>query len=358
MATKEQMNQLSQLSTDIESIDMDKLLRPSLGVESLQTVIGPKIDEVKKKLNFAIEIVPSVHTDFVPPVIQVFQNIKSILSAHANRNNTDYVAQKNTLLTNLDGYLIELQKHWSPFVVATVEARGFLEDQGIRLEYQRTIESMKQESAAALELVKQEAAKTIDEARKLAQQIEDRARRTAAHISVESAQEQFREAQTYHKSQVKTWAWITVIPVVIFLIATLYFYNEHLIPVFTTKNIKELNDFNIENSKWIIIYKSVMRLTILTALGAIATFCLRIFRANLHMFQHNLHRQRITNSMSAFVESAVTPEQRDLILTHLVDSVSNFGMSGLLQNEDDSIHPSRMTIDTIARTFAPQTPKS
>jgi len=62
--------------------------------------------------------------------------------------------------------------------------------------------------------------------------------------------------------------------------------------------------------------------------------------------------------MSAFVESAVTPEQRDLILAQLVDAVATFGTSGLLQKEDDSIHSPKMTIDTITRTFAPPSQKS
>jgi len=57
--------------------------------------------------------------------------------------------------------------------------------------------------------------------------------------------------------------------------------------------------------------------------------------------------------MAAFVESAITLEQRDLILTHLVDAVATFGDSGLLHKEDDSIHASKMTIYTISRTFAP-----
>ena len=60
---------------------------------------------------------------------------------------------------------------------------------------------------------------------------------------------------------------------------------------------------------------------------------MKILKAQLHMFQHNLHRRRITNSIEAFVESAITPEQRDLILAHLVDAVATFGNSGLLDSD-------------------------
>lgn len=71
----------------------------------------------------------------------------------------------------------------------------------------------------------------------------------------------------------------------------------------------------------------------------------------MHMYQQNLHRQRVTNSMAAFVESAVTPEQRDLILAHLVDAVAAFGCSGLLAKEDDAVYVPKMTIDSITRNI-------
>jgi len=86
--------------------------------------------------------------------------------------------------------------------------------------------------------------------------------------------------------------------------------------------------------------------------GAAATFCLRILRAQMHMSQHNRHRQRVANSMEAFVEAAITPEQRDLILAQLVSSVVDFGTSGLLSREDDSVYAPKMTIDSITRMIS------
>jgi len=58
--------------------------------------------------------------------------------------------------------------------------------------------------------------------------------------------------------------------------------------------------------------------------------------------------------MESFVESASTPEQRDLILAHLVDAVATFGTSGLIRKEEDTIHPSKMIIDSITRNISGQ----
>ena len=65
-----------------------------------------------------------------------------------------------------------------------------------------------------------------------------------------------------------------------------------------------------EQWQWHVVYYSAIRITILTAVGAAATFCLRILRAQMHMSHHNRHRQRVANSMQAFVEAAVTPRAK------------------------------------------------
>jgi hypothetical protein len=54
--------------------------------------------------------------------------------------------------------------------------------------------------------------------------------------------------------------------------------------------------------------------------------------------------------MAAFVESAITPEQRDAILSHLVEAVADFGKSGLLER-DDGIYGGKMNIETIVKSF-------
>lgn len=347
MATKAHKDNLTRTIEKFKSIDKDRLLRPSLGEESLESAFGQKLAMLNEMLQFAQTYMETVSDNTVSQVASELNSIHNILEAQSKRANSEYVSQKIQFLTSIENQIESLRQFWPPFVTAAVEARGFLQDEGIRKEYQRTVDSMKEESATALRLVKEESARTIGEAQKLAQQIEERARRTAAHISVEAAQEQFKLGQRHHFWQVILWAALSAAGVGGFVYLAWHFYNEPLL------SDAQLSDDKLaEKIKWIVLYKSIIRIAILAAVGAIATFCLRIFRAHMHMFQHNLHRQRVTNSMAAFVESAITPEQRDLILTHLVDAVASFGNSGLLQKEDDTIHSPTMTIDTIARTFS------
>lgn len=258
------------------------------------------------------------------PSLEIFGSVLTCLQ---------FTAKIRTVVNNL---LQQLQPHWCHFVTAAIEARGFLEDEGIRKEYQKAVTEMQTQAGDALKHVQEESAKTIAEARKLAEEIEQRARRTAAHISVAEAQKQFREAQSDLDGQVKIWTALSILSLAAFLGVAVYLSKVKL----------------PDEWQWHVVYYTAIRITILTAVGAAATFCLRILRAQMHMSHHNRHRQRVANSMEAFVEAAITPEQRDMILAQLVGSVVDFGTSGLLSKEDDAVYAPKMTIDSITRMIA------
>lgn len=337
MATEQAYADLANTIATLKKIDKERLLRGTLGEESLQqSGFAETLQLILQKAEFALVHGKDVDDSALNNVRSVFENLKHILDAQQQRNNSEYVLERVNFLTQVPLRLEELRAYWPPFVCAAVESRGFLQDEGIRQEYQRTVSEMKVQAEDSLKHVREESGRVLDEAKKLAQEIEERARRTAAHISVEAAQIQFREAQKRLNGQVKLWGWLSGGATAAFIAGAIYLAKIHL----------------PEGMKWEVIYFAAIRITILTAVGAVATFCLRILRAHMHMSQHNLHRQRLANSMASFVESAITPEQRDLILAQLVTSVADFGTSGLLSKEDDSVYSPRMTIEAITRTLS------
>jgi len=336
MASDGLKEQLKNLSDAIVNIDKEKLLRASLGEEALQEEFSPTLEKIRKKVDFALEYAPEAHDKHVQNILSPLDSIRAEMEQQANRSNSDYVAERPQFLVNIATQLEALKQHWPPLVTVAIESRGLLEDEGVRREYEQTIESIKSESGNALQQVQEEARKTIEEARTLAEQIENRARLTAARISVEEAQKQFKEAQGALDRGVKVWASLGIVSVLAFIGIAIYFATIEL----------------PDQWRWQVIYHSAIRVSILTAIGTAAAFCLKILRAHLHMSEKNRHRQRVANSMGAFVESAVTPEQRDLILSQLVESVVQFGNSGLVQREDDNVYRPKMTIDSISRTLS------
>ena len=336
MATEQKLKELLAAITALSQIERDKLLRKNLGEESLEKEIQPILDDLNKRTDFASKYAKDVHDSYIEAIKNSFLQISQHLTTQANRNNQEYIANKSAFLNAINTQLEQIKAHWSHFITAAIEERGFLQDEGVRREYERTISRMQSEASETLEHIRQESKAAIEEARKLAEQIESRARRTAAKISVQAAQDQFREAQKPLAWQIGIWAGLSALSLLGFFL---------LVDSFLGTKLPDKWD-------WQLIYYTTIRLTALAAVGSIAAYCMRILKAHLHMFQHNLHRQRVTNCIEAFVESAVTPEQRDLILAHLVDAVASFGNSGLLQPEGGAEGSgSKLTIDNITRAI-------
>ncbi|MBI5523265.1 MAG: hypothetical protein HY910_11590 [Desulfarculus sp.] len=339
MATEQTINRLREIIERIKSIDRAKLIRENLGEESLANEIEPVLNNIDKRIEFALLYSGSVYDSVVGNVTSIFSVIYDKINAQCNVSSADFISRKREFISQITNDLDNLNQHWPHFICAAIEQRGFLEDEGIRQEYSRKVEELRGEAQAAVSEVKKQSNEAIEEARQLAKQIEERARRTATKISVEEAKNQFKEAQKDIKNKAIFWGVSSLICIGIFLYVA-YYLIEHAQPP------KDIG--------WYIFYYTAMRLVILGVSGGAAAFCLRIFRAYLHMNQMNLHRQRVANSIAAFVESAVTPEQRDQILMRCVDAVVSFGPSGLLAKErgEDQMPLQRMPVEVISKCVA------
>ena len=336
MLTQEQLGNLASIKSQFESIDEERIYRASLGKASLEEPLKPKIEDTIKKIDFIFNVGGLVPEQTIQNAIDSFTNVLTEISEISNLDDSNYVGAGKNYVAKIHHHLEEFKHFWIYFIVAGIEQKGLLDDEDIKIQHQRAIENLGHEADKHLERVKEESAKILAETSEAAQQIENKARLTAAGISVDVAQTQFREAQEEFKNQAILWATLSTILIAAFIGVAIYFVN---------------NSQPNEKLGFGAIYFTTLRITILAAIGGVAAFCLRIFRANMHMRAHNLHRQRLANSMAAFVESASTNEQRDLILAHLVDAIASFGSSGLLSKSDDSMNPSKMTIDTINRTL-------
>ena len=337
MASPQSIQRLKEIIQDLNSVDKGHFYRASLGTASLEPELKPKIEDAIKKAELAIKNSELVAEQVIQQVGNIFSTVRQHIETVSILDDPTYVGQRKDYINNINDQLEEFKLYWPHFITAAVEQNGLLDDEGIKNQYQRALEELRQESEKNLENLKEESEKVLEQAAKTAEEIKDKARLTAAGISVEAAQKQFDEAQKEFNGRTILWGVFSVISIATFIWVAFHFAN---------------NSRPDEKMGAGIIYFTALRITILAAIGGVAAFCLKIFRANMHMRAHNLHRQRLANSMAAFVESASTNEQRDLILAHLVDAIASFGSSGLLAKPDDSVSPSKMTIDTINRTFS------
>ncbi len=212
-----------------------------------------------------------------------------------------------------------------------------------------TYESTVKEIAGMRERAESEIQKAIEDTGQKAQTILNLARETAQRVSLDDVQKQFDDAAKHCLFGIKIWASLSMCSVILFVIVVIGFFTWE--PSFQTTvqngaSQTALNERSLAYS--FAIYHTVLRVTILTAIAAIATFCLKVLRAQLHLREQNLHRRRVANSMSAFLGATTSPEQRDVILIRLADAITAFGTSGLL-SDDDSMSPAKVILESVQR---------
>jgi hypothetical protein len=342
MALAEKMKQLDAVVTQINKVDSDKLLRKGLGEESLELTFADDLERIRSLTEFVVQHAPSVHDRYVEQARVTLEQIASQMTAQAARPSSEYIAQRDTFLNSVRNQLAEARL-WEPFFAATaVLDRGFLQDEGIRREYARVVEELQSQTSATIATIKEEAEKAVQGAKILAEEIEARARRTATGISVKDAQDQFAKATKELNDKLKLWVKLTCFSVVV-LLALPFAFMAWPLPA---------------PEPWTVaLYHTLLRVFVLSAAGASTTFCFRILRAHLHMVEKNRHRVRVANSLESFVNSALDPQQRDLILSKLSEAIIDFGDSGLIKGEKDAVGSGAVSGELIGRILAALTPK-
>lgn len=176
----------------------------------------------------------------------------------------------------------------------------------------------------------------------MAEEIESRARRSATRTSVEEAQRQFAAADTQLSAKLRLWGWITAASLAA-LMALPFAFMWWPLP---------------GPEPWpLAVYHTVLRVFVLSAAGAAATFCLRIFRAHMHMVEKNRHRVRVANSVESFVNAALEPQQRDLLLAKLAEAIVDFGDSGIIRGDKEESSSTVVSGELLGRILAALSPR-
>jgi ElaB/YqjD/DUF883 family membrane-anchored ribosome-binding protein len=337
VATDQALQQLCATLDKLQKVDTAKLLRKNLGDESLDTSFSPKLAEISQLGDFVRKYARAVHDDSVNQARATFENVVNLMTQQAARPPAEYIGQRETFLSQAESHLRDSQR-WRPaFVCAAIEERGFLKDEGIRQEYQRTVQQLQQESAATLATVKQEADRALEGAKKLAEEIETRARKTATKISVKDAQDQFAGASSEFAKKVRGWTQAGIASTVLLVIVAGAFMWWPLPGAGT----------------WpVALYHTLLRLFVLSVMGAVSAFSFRMLRAHMHMAEKNRHRVRVANSVESFVNSALEPQQRDLLLAKLAEAIIDFGDSGIIKGDRDEMESSVVSADMLGRILA------
>lgn len=333
MANQENIQKINELSQILASIDRSKIIRPELGVESLEKTFTPTLDELYQKVAIIVKVAPFVSNNILQSAIASITSCIQSLGVISNMTNQEFVAGKAAYVTQIEANLETIQTLWPNFYTALQEnfPQKDSESQAL-LEAASLTETIRKNSQEAEENLAQ-----FNRILAEADAIKEATRKTAQYVSIQGAQTQFSKA--------KDDLYIKIAIASIGAIAALWW--------FFSLSFEFLNEASTLKDEWTwkIGYHASIRLLILGSIGALSKFFFSLLKAYLHLLEHNLHKVRVANSTEAFVAAAQSPEHRDLILGRLVDSIASFGDSGLLKEgpaEKDSA--SKINLDFSSKS--------
>lgn len=328
MASQELVQRIQEQIDLFKSLDPSKILRPELGVESLEKIFSEVLDDISSRIDSVNKVAVFVSDNSIQSVISHLQNINSQLSTLSNFPNQEYISRKSDIVRNVRSYLDAIKDIWPIFFTALQEQ--FPQNASPKEADKIISELSNKLSEADQRLIKFNL--TLDEA----ENIKEAAQNTAKKISIKDAQDQFRDAK-------KNLYWKIGLTSLGVAGSLIWFF------VLAFNYQSEINCLN-DAWTWKIGYHASIRAVILGAVAAISTFFITLLKAYLHLLEHNLHKQRVANSTEAFIAAAISPEYKDVILEQLVSSVTNFGDSGILKREASENSPiSKINLDMFSK---------
>ncbi len=323
MATESKVILFNQKLKEFNTLDKEQLYRENLGKQSLGDEIKYELEDIVFFITEHSKYANKLSDVSLQKLITAFQHLRIEIDRVGNITDSDFINTKGKIINTINAQIDLLLVHKPAFIIEKIESSGLLDDAGISKKLKKA------EATVDFKITQ------LDKKLKELDKREATIRRTAVGISVEEAQKQFSEAASEQDKKILLWSKFSAGSIVVFI-------GFSLVLWFIKPDAKTIYDS---------IYFTTIRITILITIGAFTAFSLKILRAHMHMKELNKHRERLSNSLPAFVE-AVTENQRDIIITNLVDAISSFGKSGLLQKEDDSTSIPKIVIDTISRNLS------
>lgn len=329
----EKLERFDTALSGLTGLNYDAALKSNLGDASIVKDVGPRIQAIARRCTTARDYIADVNRLQVIPLAEAITSFVQLIGALTGTDPAAFIQQRQSYISQVAERLDQIEVGLQPFELAENRRRIATllgEDQE---DVGRLRASLKDEANAILKQVKEEAESVLHEAHEKASAIQNTARKTATGVSVLQSGVKFAELTNTFKRGLLVSGVCASAAFVIFVIyiIVLAYHQPDL------HNIPEA------------VYTSAIRVTLLGAIAAVVTFALKIFRSNLHMYYHTLHREQLTNSIESFVDAARTDEHRDAVLTKLIDAVSAFSASGLVDSSDDMPSAAKVIIDAIPR---------
>lgn len=231
-----------------------------------------------------------------------------------------------------------------------------LEAQGILTLGQQEFIDRRNEALSAMDARAREIMDSLHNAAENAVAQVNLARREAREIVLKDADDQFETAAKGFLGRAWTWGRMSA-GFFIWLVVCLFVY-VHYPPDIVTRLLGLLEPGSKQPwsapTSYVVIasaYFTSIRLAFLGLLSLGLAFSLRMTRAYLHLIEHNRHKQRVAKSIASFVGAVLSEDRKDLIVSKLVDAVTEFGDPGILTKQPEGSALPSVFVEAITKSF-------
>ncbi len=312
----------------METLDESKIYREELGTLSLIS-FKPRIEELKEKL----EIIKKFENEFISQNFQ--NNLKNIFNQFQHQfdeliktNENQFADKKSQFINGFNNNFHQFDEYFNFFAIKKLYKDGFLNDNDLLLKVKSLQLELEKIEQLKIEIKNEFNEKQIEFDNHVKTKITE-IRKTSSKISIKVAQDEFTNAIDRIKKNIKLWSIIS---------GGLIFSITVLLIVFYC-----ISDFTSSTY----IYQAIYKVSLVGFLATLLTYSLKILKSNIHLKEANYHKQVMTNSLKAFVESGSTDEQRDIILIKILESLTNLGNTGLVETNSDSNQ--KMTFEYLTK---------
>lgn len=310
MASESMIKLFVQRVNEFKGLDKTSIYRNDLGKYSLEPELKVRIDSLIDMLQIDESLLKDFPESILQDIVNTLQDLRTTIERQRNRTEEDFITRGKDILAGIVSRIDQILLHSIWFKMAKIDDLSIEDVQIIKKEYDEFKAKIEADSKVV--------------------------RESATGQSLKQAQEDFAEGAELNRKQAWLWGKISIWIIAAFIGFALYLMLT---------GPGELAGIEIA-------YYTAIRITLFFALATLIAFCLKILRDNLLLSERNAHKARLTNNLKPLIAAA--PEnQLELVLSILIQEISSFGKTGLLQKEDDSISVLKNVVDTALKNRPP-----
>lgn len=294
---------------------------------SMSKKLGNKIDSLLEMLEKIDKYYDKVTVEQAKTVDRIINELESVVNQTVHMDESTYMNQHVNIVAQFNNYFRDLKENYAPFRMEELSEQV---NELSKASDEKVKEYIKGIDKATKELIKSTKDKSIE-----AQSLLETSKETIGETSLVNAQRIFTESSRSAFENSKWWLGASIFSILLLVGTSIIFL---------------FCDVFKENGLGVQIHSAVLKIAILGGIVFGVNLCIRMFRAYTLISQKNKHKAALTNSLLAFLETAIADDVKDEVIKIIVTSIADFGTSGIIPNKSEDKQGS-VNVGSVLKLF-------